>query len=112
MTGNEKTWLLEGRAQRCVGNLSKHRFDADYLSTTSEVIARVTPLIDAATTVGFGGSDTIRAMGIHTLAEEMGKELYDHHRSDLSYEETLAIRKGQQGCDLFFTCSVYKKNTP
>jgi len=103
MTGNEKNWLLEQRAQRCVGNLDKHRFEADYLTTTEEVIDKVKPLLAAATTVGFGGSDTIRSMGIHTLAEEMGKELFDHHRSDLSYEETLAMRKRQQGCDLFFT---------
>jgi hypothetical protein len=103
MTDHEKTWLLTQRAQRCVGNLSKHRFDAHYLSTEDEVKDRVALLLAEATTVGFGGSDTVRSMGLHTLAEEMGKTLYDHHRSELSIDETLAIRKGQQVCDLFLT---------
>ncbi|WP_300667124.1 lactate utilization protein [Desulfoluna sp.] len=103
MTGDEKTWLLAQRAQRCVDRLSKHRFDAHYLETAEEVAERVRPFLEEATTVGFGGSDTVRSLGLHTLAEEMGKELFDHHRPGLTYDETLAIRKGQQGCDLFFT---------
>ena len=103
MSGNEKKWLLEQRAERCVGTLSKHRFDAAYLATSGEVAERVTPLLAAATTVGFGGSDTVHSLGLHTLAESMGKTLYDHNRPGLSFEETLALRKDQQGCDLFFT---------
>ncbi|SCY86866.1 lactate utilization protein [Desulfoluna spongiiphila] len=103
MASDEKTWLLEQRAHRCVENLSKHRFDAHYLETGAEVSEKVKPFLEAADTVGFGGSDTVRSLGLHALAEEMGKTVYDHHRPDLSYDETLAMRKGQQGCDLFFT---------
>jgi len=103
MTSDEHTWLLEQRAYRCVENLSKHRFDAYYLESGAEVAEKVKPLLETADTVGFGGSDTVRSLGLHTLAEEMGKTLYDHHRPELSYDETLAMRKGQQGCDLFFT---------
>lgn len=103
MTGNEKEWLMTQRALRCVGNLNKHRFDAHFLATRGEVGAAVRPLLEAAATVGFGGSDTVRSLGVHTLAGEMGKTVLDHNRPNLSYEETLAIRKKQQGCDLFFT---------
>lgn len=103
MTSEEKSWLLERRAHRCVENLAKHRFDAHFLESGAEVTKHVKPLLEAAATVGFGGSDTVRSLGLHTLAAEMGKTLFDHHRPDLSYDETLAMRKGQQGCDLFFT---------
>lgn len=103
MTGVEKAWLLEQRAHRCVDNLNKHRFDAHFLATGGEVAARVRPFLEAAATVGFGGSDTVRALGLPALAEDMGKALFDHHRPGLTYDETLALRKGQQGCDLFFT---------
>jgi len=103
MTADEKIWLLTQRACRCVDNLSKHRFDAHYLKTGEEVAERVKPLLEAVETVGFGGSDTVRSLGLHTLAESLGKVIYDHHKPDLSYDETLAMRKGQQGCDLFFT---------
>ncbi len=103
MNGNEKNWLLAQRAQRCVERLSKHRFNAVYLATSRDVAERVTPLLDAAATVGFGGSDTVHSLGLHTLAESMGKTVYDHNRPGLSFEETLAFRREQQHCDLFFT---------
>ena len=103
MSEHGKTWLLTQRAQRCVANLSKHRFDAVYLPTSEGVFGAVRALLEDASSVGFGGSDTIHSLGLHALAQEMGKEVFDHSSPGLTPEASLAVRKSQQGCDLFFT---------
>ena len=99
----ERRWLMELRAIRCVENLKKHRFDAHFMLDCQSVREEVKALLEPVKSAGFGGSDTVRSMGLHTLAREMGKVVFDHSVPDLTFEETLAMRKAQQSCDLFFT---------
>ena len=99
----EKNWLLENRAHRCVDNLNKHRFNARYVASEDELKREIAKLLEEAETVGFGGSATVRGLGIQGMAASMGKEVLDHGQEGLTFEESLAARRGQQVCDLFFT---------
>ena len=99
----ERRWLLEERAHRCVGRLNRHRFDARFFEERGLFLAEIKGVIKEAKTVGFGGSATLRSLGLAEMADVMGKEVLDHGHEGLSFEESLAARRGQQRCDLFFT---------
>lgn len=93
--------LYEIRVEETVKNLIKHRFDTinlpDWYAACGEILNRV-PLTK---TVGFGGSITLREIGLVSLLEKRGNILYDHRKQGMAEEELLNIRKAQQSCDVY-----------
>ena len=68
-----RQWLWEKTGAKCVENLQKHGFDA-YLAENRQAAAeRVLGLLSGFQSVGFGGSDTVRALGLVETLKEMGK---------------------------------------
>lgn len=98
-----KAWLWEKMAERTIENLKKHGFDAHYFKDTNEARAFVLELIKPFNSVGVGGSNTVRALGLVEELVKIGKEVYDHWRSGLSKEEELNIRLMQGRSDCFLT---------
>lgn len=97
-------WLREKLGSRCVDNLRKHGFDADFFDNRD--LARQAILEKAAPyqSVGFGGSETTRSLGLVQALAKQGKTVYDHWQ-DRGSEADLETRLAQGRCDCFF-CSA------
>ncbi len=98
-------WLWEQRGKRCVEKLKKNGFDAHWVPDVTAGRALILAMIGQYRTFGFGGSDSVRQLGLveHLVAEN--KTVFDHWQTDLSPESSLDIRKSQLTCDCFF-CSA------
>ncbi len=100
--GDEYTsWLWKKRAEKCVKNLIKHRFDAHYVETAADARKMILGITKDLTTIGFGGSVTINSIDIKKELHARGKTLFDHNDENLSFEEKLDYRKKQVACDCF-----------
>lgn len=100
-----KQWLWEKTAEKCIKNLKKHRFDAYFAPSLEEAGKIVETMIGDYRSFGFGGSATIRGMGLIEKLEQAGKEIFDHQRDGFSLEESLEVRRAQGSCDCFM-CSA------
>lgn len=100
-----RDWLMERWAEKAVANLKKHDFDAVFVQTAAEARERILAMVEPYDSFGFGGSDTVRALGLVEALREKGKTVYDHWQAGLSKEADLEIRL-QQGRSDCFLCSA------
>lgn len=98
-------WLWEKLGKKCVENLKKHDFDAYLVKTPEEARDLILNMIGNFETFGFGGSDTVRSLGVMEGLKEQRKTIYDHWQQGLDSEEDLEIRLQQGRCDCFL-CSA------
>lgn len=99
----DKGWLWEKMAERTIENLKKHGFDAHYFKDPKEAKAFILEVIKPFNTVGVGGSNTVRALGVVEELEKTGKKVYDHWKTGISKEEDLEIRLMQGRSECFLT---------
>ena len=99
-----KNWHNKTVGQKVVDALIKNDFDAMYLSTTDEVADFIMKHVKAQSTVGFGGSMTIKNMGIQDKVKAVGGKVLDHGEAQ-SPEEMLAIAKEEMLSDLYLCSS-------
>ncbi len=97
----QKKILWEMRAKACVESLKKHRFDAHMVSSAEEAGALILSMVSGYQSFGFGGSDTVRSLGIIDALKKEGKTIYDHNQQGLPFEESLRIRKEELRSDCF-----------
>jgi len=57
-------WSNEARATRTCAALAKHGFDAQFVKTKEEAAEFVMKFVKVGMTIGFGGSMTIKSLGI------------------------------------------------
>lgn len=105
MNQMDKKWLGGKLGEHCVTHLINHRFDAHFVQTPQAALNLVMEWTEPFERFGFGGSDTINALGIKTILKEKGKRLFDHNDEELSSETSLEYRKKQSSCDCFL-CSA------
>lgn len=98
-----KNWHNQTIGEKLVKALGKNNFTASYVNTKQEALDKLAALIPADATVGIGGSQTIKEVGIDTLLEERGNTVFNHNKPGLSKEESLALRRKQMSCDVFLT---------
>jgi L-lactate utilization protein LutB len=98
-------WLWRKLGEKCLENLKKHGFDAHLVESVDEAKDLILKTVGDCETFGFGGSDTIRALGVMEELKRRGKIMYDHWQDGLSGEEDLEIRLRQGRCDCFL-CSA------
>jgi LUD domain len=98
-------WLDEQRSRTCVANLKKNGFDAHWVPDIDAARELILPMLIPYDSFGFGGSETVRKLGLIEHLQAEGKTVHDHWQSDLSPEESLAIRRAQLTSDCFF-CSA------
>lgn len=99
------TWQREKLALRCVDNLREHQFNAHLVSNSESARDLILSMISDYATFGFGGSDTIRSLGIPETLKADGKTIYDHWEQGLTREAEMEIRLQQGRCDCFL-CSA------
>jgi len=100
-----RAWHREALARQCVDNLKAHQFDAHYLPDIPSARDMILAMVAPYQTIGFGGSDTVRALGLPEALAADGKTLYDHWQTGLSRGAELEIRL-QQGRSDCFVCSA------
>jgi len=98
-------WRDETLGEAAVKALKKNGFDALYVRDIQDAAKKVMSFIKKGTTVGFGGSMTIRALRIADQAKELGATILDHNVPGLSPEEKMKILRSQLTCDVFVSGS-------
>ena len=96
-------WHQEAIGNRVLEVLKKNFFNAVYFPDAGKAAEYLMGFVKSGMTVGFGGSMTVKGMGIQDKVKEKGGVVLDHGAPGLSPEETLAIRRKQLTCDLFLT---------
>lgn len=98
-------WFHGERAIKTVAKLQKNGFEALFFdkreAAVQEILSRITP--DAR--VGFGGSVTVRELGLVDTLRDRGNTVYDHWQKSLSPEELQEVRRSHLTCDTFITSS-------
>ena len=64
--------------KRAVEGLKRRGFEAVYVKTPAEAADLVMREAEGADSVGWGGSETIKALGVREKLEAAGKEIRDH----------------------------------
>jgi hypothetical protein len=105
MPNTYSSWLGEKWGDKCIENLKKHGFDAHFVPGIKEAGSLVLEMISCYESFGFGGSDSVRSLGVLEELKARGKTLHDHWQKDLSREEDFVIRLSQGRCDCFL-CSA------
>ena len=70
--------MNEESCLKAVQGLKKRGFDALYAKTAADALAVVMKEAEAAGSVGWGGSETIKQIGARDALIESGKEIRDH----------------------------------
>ena len=96
-------WSNETRAERAKNALIKNGFDAVFVKTKEEAAEIVMKYIQPGMRLGFGGSMSVKALGIQESAEKLGALVLDHNKPGLSSEEKLEILRSQLTCDAFIS---------
>lgn len=104
MNGEVKNWHKETIGQKVVVALTKNFFDAMYLSTTKEASDFIMKHVKPESRVGFGGSMTIKNMGIQDKVRAAGGKVLDHWQG-VTLEEIVAIAKEEMLSDLYLCSS-------
>ena len=98
-------WHAETIATRTIQTLEKNNFSAFYFADKQSAIEKAISLVPEGASAGFGGSWTLKQLGLANTLAAKGHEVFDHNQPNLSLEESLAIRKKQLSCDTFFSSS-------
>lgn len=98
-------WSNMARAERAKTALAKNGFDVKVVATKEEAAELVMGYIQKGSTLGFGGSMTIKSLGIPDKAKEAGAVILDHNKPGISTEEKLVILRAQLACDVFICSS-------
>lgn len=98
-------WHAETLATETIEALKKHGFDAVFLKSPQEAIDFLSPKLLPGMKIGFGGSMTIKGLGIQKLAEKAGCIILDHNAPGLTADQKTDILRSQLTCDLFISGS-------
>jgi methylmalonyl-CoA mutase cobalamin-binding subunit len=99
-----QSWHHETIGRKVVDALTKNDFDAIYVSTMEEASDFIMKHVKPESTVGFGGSMTIKNMGIQDKVRDIGGKVLDHGESH-SPEEMIATAKEEMFSDLYLCSS-------
>lgn len=83
--------------------LRRRGFDAECFASGAAAAARVMELAADAKSVGFGGSVTVKSLGLVEAMSAKGKEILRHGDPKWSPEEKMDVMRRELTCDLFLT---------
>ncbi|MCX8111135.1 MAG: lactate utilization protein [Syntrophorhabdaceae bacterium] len=98
-----KKWHNEKIIARTIKALESNFFKAKSFSNRDELLAEILEEIKPGQSIGFGGSVTIRSLGIVERIKEKNTIVLDHWKEGLEPHEIGAIRISQLTADLFLT---------
>jgi hypothetical protein len=94
------SWYWDKKALRTQSALKARGFDASYFPTKEDVCKWLVEEAEEASTVGVGGSLTIRQLSILEELQSRGKRVLDHWNAS-QHSEVLETRHQHLSCDLF-----------
>ena len=97
--------FYEERAGRVVSALKKNLFEALYTPTPEQAVEEILKRIPEGSTVGVGGSVTVRELGLVELLKTRGHTVFDHWQPGLDPGEVDNIRRRQLTSDVFLSSS-------
>ena len=98
-----KKMMYDKLGPTVVAALEKRGFGAQYCSTAEEAKAAALALIEEGKLVGWGGSQTVDALGIKEALKEKGQPMLD--RDNVTREEREAVMKKALTSDVFLMSS-------
>jgi len=104
INGMRKVWN-EIRGRHIVKSLEKRGFKSIFFENSEDAKEYVKSLIPEGSTVGFGGSVTLRQMGLIDYFKANYKDIHDNWQENVSREENIRIWRGFQQADVFVTSS-------
>jgi L-lactate utilization protein LutB len=96
-------WHNEALAFTVVAALRHNGFKAEYCKDREELHRHVEGFLAPGISVGFGGSMTVRELGIQDLVRDKGCALLDHNAPGLEAEARMDILRRQLTSDLFIS---------
>jgi L-lactate utilization protein LutB len=100
-----ESWHVQTLGDAAVKALRKSGFDAEYVETSAEAVEKVLSFVKPKATVGFGGSMTIRGLGVQDKVAARGAVVLDHGAPGLTQEQKMEIMRKQLTCDVLVTGS-------
>ena len=94
---------MTNRLEEVAEALRRREFVAECFATGADAAARVTELATDATSIGFGGSKTLSALGLADSLAAAGKEIWRHGDPKWRPEEKMDVMRHELTCDLFLT---------
>lgn len=98
-------WQKHVLGERAVEALRKHEFNAIFVQTAQEAVSYVASQLQPGMKVGFGGSMTLKALGMQQTVADAGCEVLDHNAPGLTPERKMEILRAQLTCDVFLSSS-------
>ena len=92
---------MTNRLEEVAEALRRRGFAAECFATGAEAAARVTELAADAKSVGFGGSVTVKSLGLVEAMSAAGKEILRHGDPSLTPERKAEVMRRELTCDLF-----------
>lgn len=89
-------------AQRMIKSLKRRHFNAYYCPTAAEAIEKVSALIPDGSSVTWGGSMTIRNMGLTAALHKRNLRILDRDEAK-SYDEAQRIYREAFSCDYYLS---------
>ena len=96
-------WHNDTIGERVVTALQKNNFTAEYVQNRTQALTRMLELIPPGTSVGCGGSQTNKEIGILTALKERGNELIDWATPGFTPEQMLEARRRMLLSDVFIS---------
>jgi L-lactate utilization protein LutB len=100
-----EAWRFETIGKEACEALKKAGFDAHYVATGAEAAERVAALVKPGMKIGFGGSMTVKAIGLPDRIKSLGGVVLDHNAPGLDSSKKMEIMRAQLTCDLFVSGS-------
>jgi L-lactate utilization protein LutB len=100
-----EAWRLETIGREASEALKKTGFDAHFVSTGQEASDRVAALVKPGMKIGFGGSMTLKALGLPDKVKSLGGVVLDHNAPGIDAGKKMEIMRAQLTCDLFISGS-------
>ncbi len=98
-----KNWHKETILTKLNDKLKKKDFNSIILNTGKEINDFIMKTIPKDSTVGIGGSVTVRELGIDSFLKERGNTMFNHWDKALTQEQMLDVRRKQLSSDYFLT---------
>lgn len=98
-----KEWFKEIRINTIIKALQKKNYEVFYVANREEAFKLVMGMIPKNSTVGTGGSMTVRQVGILDVLESGSYKFYNQYRTGLSDEEAKEMRANGLLADYYIT---------
>jgi LUD domain len=89
--------------RKILNNFEQNGFAVHSFDNREQLLDHLKASVPVSATAGFGGSSTLRELGIPETLKAMGVTTFDHWEPDLSPEDLLRYRLEQGRADWFFT---------